>query len=151
MISDDSQANSVPLVILGCQVEVELNTDSGLERLSVQIVPAEQADFDQGLLSESTPLAQAILGQPAGKIIPYPVGDVISVTVIEIRPGREQARQPGGGSSQREDKLRKVVDEIERRNAMLFAASYTGKWGDYDPQGMEHWDDGDKDESKTNE
>lgn len=42
--------------------------------------------------------------------------------------------------------MRKAVAEVERRDAILFASSFSGKWGDYDPSGMEHWEG--EDESK---
>jgi hypothetical protein len=37
--------------------------------------------------------------------------------------------------------MRQAVEQADRTNAMNFASSFSGKWGDYDPQGIEKWDD----------
>ena len=55
------------LVALGTRVEVEMVSELGdSERLTFDIVPDRAADFTAGFLGAGTPLAQAIMGRPAG-------------------------------------------------------------------------------------
>ncbi len=126
-------------VQVGYRVEVEMIDDRGQgEILAFDIVPEKAADFDAGRLGENTPLAQAILGQTAGKLLPYTQGDMQSVRVLSIQPARAQAPDT---AAQRQVSLQKALNAIERTNAAIFASSYSGKWGDYDPGGIEKWDD----------
>ena len=37
--------------------------------------------------------------------------------------------------------LDKAAQEIAKTNAQIFASTFEGKWGGYNPDGMEHWDD----------
>ena len=63
---------------VGTHVEVELIDEAGeSERLVFDLVPDKQADFANGFLGESTPLAQAILGQTRRECGAYRVGDVV--------------------------------------------------------------------------
>jgi ribosome biogenesis GTPase A len=122
----------------GLLVRIEISYQTESELHAFVIVPDDQADFNAGFLGESTLLAQAILGEPVGIEIPYLVGDALSVRIIEIEttnlsPSNEIA-------SRREKKLQDVVKQIERTNAIIFASSFTGKLGDYDPEGIESWD-----------
>jgi len=127
----------------GKHVVVELLDDAGgSERLEVDIVPDQSADFARGYLGEGTPLAKAILGKPAGSHIPYRQADIaglriLTVTPASSAPGKEVAQQ-------RETAMRKAMADVERTNAILFASSFSGKWGDYDPSGMEHWEEKDE-------
>jgi hypothetical protein len=47
-------------------------------------------------------------------------------------------------ASQREAEYRQALADFEKRNAATFAASFSGKWGDYDPDGVEKWENGHK-------
>jgi hypothetical protein len=119
----------------GLLIEVEIAYSSEAERLQFVIVPDQQADFAAGFLGESTPLAQAILGEPLGAEIPYFTGDarsvhILSVTTTERKPGEDAA-------DRRQKKLRQAVEQSERTNAMIFASSFSGKWGDYDPNAID--------------
>ena len=127
-------------VAVGTRVEVSLIDDQGnSERLTFDLVPAEAADFDQGRLGENTPLAQAILGQTAGCLVHYEQGDINHIRVLNIMPS--PSPYPTDTLSRRQAKLRRALTAIERTNAAVFASSFSGKWGDYDPAGLDAWDD----------
>jgi hypothetical protein len=124
---------------IGTHVVIELRDASGQsERLEVDLVPDELADLARGFLGVGTPLARAIAGQPAGSSVPYRQADIVSVRILSVAPAR--AAPDADAAEQREAALRKAVEEAQRTDAIVFASSFSGKWGDYDPQGMEHWD-----------
>ena len=123
----------------GAQVQVELTYEKDREILAFVIVSDDQADFSAGFLGEGTPLAQAILGHTAGELLPYRAGDARSVRILEVQPGADTGPQEDV-AARREEKLRQAVEQARRTDAMIFATSFSGKWGDYDPQGIEHWD-----------
>jgi hypothetical protein len=122
----------------GLLVEVEITYQSEQERRQVVIVPDEQADYAAGFLGAGTPLAQAILGEKVGSLVPYFSGDAISVRILSIAAA---GKAPGEDiAARRQQALRQAVEQSDRTNAMIFAASFSGKWGDYDPQGIEKWE-----------
>jgi hypothetical protein len=123
----------------GMHVVLELVDEAGAsERLELDIVPDSLADYARGFLGEGTPLARAILDQPAGVTLPYRQADIVAVRILAVTPS---ASAPDADTARdREETLRRAVAEVERRNAILFASSFSGKWGDYDPAGMEHWE-----------
>ncbi len=110
----------------GLSVRVEIAYQSGAEleneQLEFVIVPDELADFPAGFLGQGTPLAQAILGEPVGRSVPYFTGDALSVTILSASPTskapdqdtaarRQERLAPGSGAvrpHQRHD-LRLVV------------------------------------------
>jgi hypothetical protein len=131
---------SPSLVGIGAHVKVELIDRQDIsEPLAFDIVPDESADFERGFLGVSTPLAQAILGQPAGNVIPYRMGDVTHVRIVSV--GRSQTVAPTDATERRQAVLKKARDQAERTNAEIFAASYSSKWGDYDPAGVAGWNE----------
>ena len=119
---------------LGMHVTVAFLLEAGEERHEFDIVPDENADFTRGYLGQGTPLARAILGQPAGATVPYPVEDVKNVKILAVAPA--QAAPPKDVKARRQEVLRKAVEESDRTNAVIFASSFSGKWGDYDPTGF---------------
>ena len=124
----------------GTHVEVELIDQQGNgEPLSFDIVPEESADFEHGFLGANTPLAQAILGQCAGNVVSYQMGDITSVRIVCVSPSQISA--PTDAAERRQAVLKKALDEAERTNAEMFAASYSSKWGDYDPSGIAQWNE----------
>jgi hypothetical protein len=133
----ENQAN---VVALRTHVEIELIDSTGTsERLTFDLVPDEQADFYSGLLGESTPLAQAILGQVEGSLVPYLASDVRQVRIMTVGPSAIQ--MPEQAATRRKAAAQKALKQAERTNAMIFATSVEGKWGDYDADGMmENWD-----------
>jgi hypothetical protein len=134
-----SLPSKIPSVVKeGCRVELELISQTGeLESLTVEIVPDQKADYDSGLLGVSTPLARAVLHQPAGRTIPYRMGDLKAVRIVSIAYGQEA---DDSAAARRREAAQKAAEEVDRTNAMVFASSFSGKWGDYDPKGIEAWE-----------
>ena len=116
---------------LGAYVAVELIDDQGaVEPLAFDIVREEHADFDRGLLGVQTPLAKAIIGKRIGAVVDYRRGDICKVRIVDVRASQLAALE--NTEEQRQAQLQKAVDAVERTNAEMFAASYSGKWGDYE-------------------
>jgi hypothetical protein len=131
------------IVLPGFKIELELVDRSGeRERLTVQIVPDAYADLARGYLGEGTPLCQAIFGQTAGAEILYEIGDLCAVKILTVRPTDEAPDR--SIAAKREDTLKKAVEKSNLTDAVIFASSFNGKWGDYDPSGL--LDELDKDE-----
>jgi hypothetical protein len=117
-------------VRIGAHVEVVLISEQGeRELLAVAIVREQFADLEKGLLGVQTPLAQAILGKQAGATVPYRMGDIRQVQIIAVRPAQTGALE--NTEAQRQAALQAALATVERTNAEMFAASYSGKWGDY--------------------
>ena len=127
---------------LGMRVVLDLITEDGSERLELEIVPDDFADFTRGYLGISTLLARTIAGKKAGEVIPYPVEGGREVRLIQVLPS--QQAPPRDVADRRQETLRKALDQSDRTNAVIFASSFSGKWGDYDPTGFT--DDPDKKE-----
>ncbi len=126
---------------LGTLVNVELVDRSGeIEHLSFHIVPDSSADFSNGFLGEGTPLARAIRGKSSGEFIPYSIGDLRQVRIISVEPA--QAAPSEDIAAKRAETVQRAVQESDRTNALIFASSFSGKWGDYDPGGIEKWEKG---------
>jgi len=126
-----SDASSV-LVAIGTHVEVELVDESGAgELLAVDIVPDSQADFSSGFLGAGTPLAQAILGQPAGSVVPYKVGDILQVRILKV--ASNASAPPADVEAKRQAVIQQAIAQSELVSDMAFALAVGSKWGDYDP------------------
>jgi hypothetical protein len=135
----------------GLSVQVEIAYHPGAEpekeRLEFVIVPDELADFSAGFLGQGTPLAQAILGEPVGRTVPYFTGDALSVSILSAS---ETSKAPDQETAaRRQERLRQALEQSDRTSAMIFASSFSGKWGDYDPQGIEKWDPDKPDEGEN--
>jgi len=121
----------------GRHVELEIHyTDGETERLSLDVVSDSAADFERGFLGESTPLAKAILGQAAGSEFTYPAG---RVRILSVSPSQNEP--PADAAKRREETIQKAVRDSERTNQILFASSFSGKWGDYDPDSLKEDDE----------
>jgi hypothetical protein len=130
--------NEPTRVALGTQVEVELIGQEGnSERLAFVLVADDAADFDAGLLGVGTPLAQALLGQQVGAQIDYRRGDLHQVRIIRLAWHRQKT--PTKAAERRQAVLDRALQEAGRTDALNFASSFNGKWGDYDPAGVEAW------------
>ena len=124
----------------GMHVVVELlSTADQPQRLEFDIVPDQAADFSRGYLGVGTPLARAILNKPAGVSIPYRQADILQVRILSVSPAGSLPVEDL--AQQREQAARKALEQVQRTNAILFASSFSGKWGDYDPDGIQHWDE----------
>jgi hypothetical protein len=134
-LSDSNNANQA-VVHVGTRVEVELiGTEGQTERMAFDIVSEGAADFSAGFLGAGTPLAQAILGESAGSVVPYGVADVEAVRILSVAPSE---REPDPGASEaREAVLRQAVDKSNLEDAVRLALTVDVKWGDYDPEGIE--------------
>jgi hypothetical protein len=130
------------LAAVGTHVTIELITEGGeTEQLEFDLVPDRSADFARGFLGESTPLAQAILGQPVGRPLLYQNADIRAVRIMAVNPSRAM---PEDAEARRQETLRKAVRQSDATNAILFASSFSGKWGDYDPTGLDEDPDAEK-------
>jgi hypothetical protein len=124
------------LVALGTHVEVELSTVEGdAERLAFDIVPDEAADFAAGFLGASTPLARAIMGRPAGTIVPYVAGDIIRATILSVRLSERAADTDA--AAVRDAATREAVERANTEDTIRLALTFSSKWGDYDPMPLE--------------
>jgi hypothetical protein len=129
-----------PTVQLGSHVRVELlDTTGETQQLEFDLVPDASADFSRGYLGVTTPLAQAILDQPAGATLPYRQADILQVRILSLTPSTPLPL--ADLAQQREEAARKALQQVEQTNAMIFASSFSGKWGDYDPDGITHWEE----------
>lgn len=118
-------------VRIGAQVMVELVNEHGDgEPLTVTIVREQFADLENGRLGAQTPLAKAMLGKCAGVTIPYRMGDIRQLRILDVRPAPMAALEDT--EARRQAALQAAVAAAERTNAEMFAASYSGKWGDYE-------------------
>jgi len=123
----------------GMQVEIELVDLAGsTEHQVFVIVPDRYADYAHGMLGEGTPLAQALMGRVVGEEVPYHLDELVSVHVLAVSPINSSSISEA--AEQRGAEFRKALADLEKRNAAAFAASFSGKWGDYDPDGVEEWD-----------
>jgi hypothetical protein len=119
----------------GTKVRLELVDETGAsEAMDVQIVPDDFADVSKGYLGLGTPLAAALEGHLAGESIAYEMGDIRSVRILEVSLAEEGPDV--GIAERREQAHRKALNETDRTNAILFASSFNGKWGDYDPSSL---------------
>ena len=134
--SDKKPAEKPRPALSGAHVDLELiDASGGHEALSFDIVPDKLADFKNGFLGEKTPLAQAIMGHFAGERLPYQVDEIVEVHILDVQ--RSQAKPDQTIEARREAALRKAVKQSDLTNNALFASSYNGKWGDYDPSGLD--------------
>jgi formate dehydrogenase assembly factor FdhD len=123
------------IIAVGCQVEVVLHDRAGnKEQLRVVIVPDESADFAHGYLGENTALAKVMLGERAGTTIPYLKDDILGIEILTVT--RPTEKPPEDVAKKREAMMEKTMREVEDTNAMVFASSFSGKWGDYDPDSI---------------
>ena len=142
-----SEPTSKARVQLGCCVEIEFVARSGeCECLEFDLVPDQQADYQAGFLGVSTPLAQAILGEKAGITVPYFTDELMGIKIISIRESNRNIHEDT--VAQRKAALKDAIDQIEFKNAVLFAASMNTKWGSYDADGLDF--EGWKSQQSTN-
>jgi hypothetical protein len=125
-----STPDTLRQVEFGSAVTVELiDRDGHAEPLTVVIVAERAADLDRGLLGENAPLARAILGQFVGTVVAYQMGDVQQVRIVQAQRVDVTAEDT---AARRAAVLEKAREDAARTNAEMFAASFSGKWGNYD-------------------
>jgi hypothetical protein len=104
------------------------------DRLDIDIVADQSADFSQGFLGVSTPLAKVLLGEKVGSVIPYLKDDILAIEILEVSPSTVEP--PDDIQEKRLSMMNKALREVEHTNAVVFASSFSGKWGDYDPDSL---------------
>jgi hypothetical protein len=122
-------------IAIGVHVEVELISELGeSERLTFDIVPDADADFSAGFLGVGTPLGRALLGQRAGSIVPYPMGDITQVEILKVAGS---SRAPTDDvAADRQAVIQRAVSKSDLADAVRFALTVDQKWGDTDPEGI---------------
>lgn len=116
---------------LDTHVEVELIAKSGdNERMAFDIVRDAAADFDQGLLGASTPLAKVLLGSRVGATVAYRMGDIERVKILSVR--KSQQPMDPNAADRRQAIIDQAVEKAQKTSAEIFASSFTSKWGGYD-------------------
>jgi hypothetical protein len=135
MLNETKQDTSGPLRVgPGTHVQVELVDEAGnTEHLAFDVVPDAQADFAHGFLGIGTPLARAILGQPAGIAVPYRIGDIVQVRIQSVT--LDVHAPSADAEAKRQAVLRQALAQAEQVSDMAFALAVGSKWGDYDPGG----------------
>jgi len=133
--SEEEEVDTTPKVTLGATVEIELIDESGAgEGLTLVVVPDKQADFAAGFLGASTPLARAVLGQRAGRVVPYKQGDIREVRILSVTPGAKVPRT--GADASRQAVIQKALDKADLEDALRLALTVDVKWGEYDPEAL---------------
>jgi len=129
--NESYEENELEQVGLDTHVEVDLiDGDGNAERMAFDLVREAYADLAHGFLGADAPLAKAILGKRVNARIAYAMGDIQEIHIVKIRPG-EQAPD-ADVSIRRQAMLDNARHKAERTSAEMFAASYSGKWGDYE-------------------
>jgi hypothetical protein len=120
------------IISTGCHVELYLITRDGKrDKLNIDIVPDEIADFSQGFLGAGTPLARILMGEKAGTVIPYLKDDIHAIEVLSVSVSTTEP--PKDIDKVRKANMARTIHEVEHTSAVVFASSFSGKWGDYDP------------------
>ena len=123
------------VITVGYKVDIDLiDRDGHRERLKFVIVPDESADFEHGYLGVSTPLAKAIIGERAGEVIPYLKDDILAIEILQVTKEAQLPTQ--SAAKRRAEGMKRALKNVQNTNAMLFASSFSGKWGDYDPDSI---------------
>jgi hypothetical protein len=138
-MTDLSTRDPSPPIGLGVHAVLELVSRSGeTEELAVDIVPDAAADIDAGLLGVGAPLAKAVLGKRTGSRTPYTAGDLTAIRVLRVAWADEEAARLS--AERRQEAIDRTTRAVAKAAAETFASTFEGKWGGYNPDGMEHWD-----------
>jgi hypothetical protein len=130
----DMKPESITIAV-GCHVELNLIDRQGRKNfLSMDIVPDESADFSQGFLGVGTPLAKTLLGEKAGTVIPYLKDDIYAIEISRVM--LSDSSPDKAALEKRQARLNQALRDVEHTNAVVFASSFSGKWGDYDPDSL---------------
>ena len=128
---------------LGSHVEIDLiDAQGNAEPMAFDLVPAQRADMSRGLVSADAPLGKAVRGKFVDALIPYPRGDIRQIRIVSVAPAQMPTNVDA--EARRSEVMKKALDDAERTNAQMFASSFSGKWGDYNPDGMDEWEKADR-------
>jgi hypothetical protein len=121
---------------MGCHIDLLLIHRSGKQnRLDFDLVPDDQADFENNFLGISTHLAKTIIGESPGYVIPYFTDELKAIKIISVRTSIRKSET--GKNDHRKEILNQTRTQIEFRNAVLFASSTDTKWGSYDADALD--------------
>ncbi len=124
-------------VQIGCNLHIELLYRSGnKEQLTFDLVLDEQADIENGFLGISTPLAQALIGEKCGYLIPYFTHEIKAIVILSINKADRKLGEEK--SKSRRKSIHEILNQIEYRDAVLFASSTDTKWGSYDADVLDY-------------
>ena len=70
--------------------------------------------------------------------MPYGRGDIHSIRIVSVTPSEVVVSEDA--AERRQAVLNKALADAERTNAEMFAASFSGKWGDYNLDDAAEWD-----------
>ena len=116
-------------------VVVELiDEDNNREKMEFDLVADSAADFDNGRISVNAPMGQAIRGKSVGNVVDYVKGDIRKIHIVQVTPLAHKVADDA--AARRQAILDEAVRRAEQTNTEMFAASYDGKWGDYNTEGM---------------
>ena len=116
---------------IGMHVVIEMRSaDGGNERMAFDIVPEHAADYGAGFVGANTPLAKAIRGKFAGATVPYNIGDIVEIQIVDVAPAEPSS--PDDSVARRQAAYDETLRKAERTNAEMFASSYGSKWGGYE-------------------
>jgi hypothetical protein len=127
----------ISIVQLGCHVEIELVFRTGKrENLGFDLVPDWQADYQNGFVGMSAPIADAIIGERCGYLIPFFTEEFQAIQILSIKKSN---RKPEGNIPvSRKASIQEILKQIEFRDAVLFASSTDTKWGSYDADSLDY-------------
>ena len=135
-MNEESSRQRLPTQVgIGAQVTLELFDDRGnRDAMTLRLVAEGAGDLAQDLLGADTPLGRTIRAKYEGDEVAYVMGDVRQVRIVTVTPGTPSTAQTVAEESQarRDEVLRVARSAAERTNAEMFAASFSGKWGDYE-------------------
>lgn len=140
------ETQKIPITV-GCHVVLHLVDRIGKkERLELDVVSDEAADFANGFLGASTPLANVLLGERAGNVIPYLKDDILAIEILSVAISTTKPSEKA--QEKRQSRMDKAIREVEHTNAVIFASSFSGKWGDYDPDSLPATESREEDKSE---
>jgi hypothetical protein len=109
------------------------------EQMILDVVPNAAADFAAGFLGDGTPLAQSILGRPAGATVLYRMADIVEVRILDIAPSERAPTQDAAAT--RDAATQGAIERSNREDLVRLALTVDVKWGEYDPEVLDANDD----------
>jgi len=122
--------NKKPVMLNSCVILELVDTDGGTERIEYILVRSEYADYKAGLLGENTPLGKAIFGRFANEAIPYRVGDLREVRILNV--ALTESEITSEAADKRRASVKEASNQSEIVSQLIFATAHGSKWGEYD-------------------
>ncbi len=116
-------------VMIHTKVELELFTESGeREPLVVQLAEGRSANLAEGWMDIDAPLGRAIRGQVVGARVPYRMGDIVAVRIVQVSPVDVPTDD---AEARRQQILEEARRKSEQTTQEIFSSTYGSKWGAY--------------------